>query len=325
MEGKYLKSIKSSVADEYLLKKKEAKATDIHLKEVYSPIFSPVELHSENISGMNEINEAISDIARDLNIIDVEISSTAVFLDNMMKNTKTRLKQIKNNILIEQERQQDINILCNNYTDFSNVIRLTEKDFEGDFSYEDNMISSAILDTVEIAYSIKTIQGNGYEGNEFVYTGDKFMIDTIDSSIRSNINDNNLVTYYEYSRLTADSKEEYTFPELNLDSIEAICTIYIESETEISSLKIVSEFSYISLIDVKTSDDGVHFKRIVNTQRNFNTPQKKYETSNYIPGSGIVSFPLTRHIKITLQSNNSIHDKIAFIRTNIIDESLKEE
>jgi len=325
MEGKYLNSIKSSVADEYLLKGDETKASKIHLKEVFSPIFSPIELHPENISGVNEINESISDIARDLNIIDVEISSTAVFLDNMMKNTKTRLKQIKRDILIEQERQQDINILCNNYTDFSDVIKLTEKDFEGDFSYEEDIMSSAILDEVEIVYSIKSILGNGYEGNEFVYTEEKFLIDTIDSSVRSNINDNNLVTYYEYSRLTANSKEEYTFPELNLDSIEASCTIHIKSETEISSLKIVSEIADISLVDIKTSSDGVHFKRNVNIQKNFNTPQKKYETATYIPGSGIVSFPLTKHIKITLQSNNSTHDEIAFVHTNIIDKSLREE
>lgn len=318
MERRYITEIKQQYRDLILEQGENSRALEITNNPLYSPIFKTREIHPEAEPEPKDINDMITEVFFDLNIIDSEIMQAAKDLNSLMLSTTQRLKNVETILLNEKERQQDINILCNKYTDFGTVINLDESFFSGDFSMFEGVMSAKIIDEVNVQYDIESIYGNGYEGNDYVYKDNNFTKDIIDTSNREYINDRSIITAYEYSRITASNSEKNIFPLVNFDSIEAKCAIVFHSNTAFNSLRIESDLSDLIINEVHISNDGATFEEVSKKTISLTNKEKRYEVQDYVPGSGIISFPTTNYVKILLQSKGYLDDTIAFYKTETI-------
>lgn len=290
------------------------KAAELAAKELYEPILTPMNIHPEGEPAIKDMNIAVMDIGLDLTILDKEIAASGKAFASLMDDMKLRLDAVDQQLLIEEERLKDINILCGDYTEFDKVMTLTDADFEGQFSTEKNTTFMAYAsDLKAIDIQIMQVRGNGYEGNAYVYTGDKFLKDIIDTSKQEFINDASIITAYEYSRLTADSNETSYTPEVNFDKEDAECGIVIGAAEHFNTVKVVSDFANVIVKDVLISaDDGSTFTSALTEQILINSQDAKYESGAYAYGSGLICFPATKYLKIIFRSNGVTTDKIAF-------------
>lgn len=292
------------------------------MDRVESKNFKPLYVHPEEEPNVNEINKNLSNIFKDLKNIDMLTSKTAEKFNNLMTRAKIKLNNIETSLNLEKERQEDINILCNKFSSFSTVINLNKNDFGGDLSFEDGIITAAITNSSKIDFDIIDISGNGQEGNNFVYQNKQFLKDILNTSRRDALNDNNLATIYEYQRITESSEEHGTPIEFNKDSINAECSIVLSSNKEINKLIINSDSTSLILKEIYLSDDGITFR--LNKEYNimFNNNVEKYNDQTYIYGSGIISIPKTKYVKLCFASNGYTDDTIAYISSSKIHNTL---
>lgn len=277
--------------------------------------FNPIYIHPEEEPNINEINKNFTSINDDLNNIDSTLTLAAKKYKSLLDSTKLKLNNIKNLINIEKERQEDINILCNKYSDFSSVLCLSSNDFEGNLTFSDNILSSKILKTLNVDYKIEDISGNGQHGNGYVYQNDEFISKILDTSNQNYINDNNLATAYEYSRITMNNTTEEVPLSFNKDSIEAECSIIIKSSKEINKIIINSDRNDLILKEIYTSKDGSIFSLDSEYDLLINKNQEKYNNQKYIYGSGIISIKPSLYIKMCFKSSGYTDETIACIKT----------
>jgi hypothetical protein len=294
-------------------KERSDRALEIASQPLYSPLLKPVELHAEEEPNLIDINSMMKEIGFDVTILNAELGNSANMLKTLITNTDTRLKAVKNILESERERQQDINMLCNKYTEFGKVTSLSPNDFTGQYGTEDGVFFAMVSGKNNASYSIQSVEGNGYEGNKYVYKDNAFLEDSINTSSRNFINDGSSITAYEYSRITASNTEPEIFPLVNFDSVDAKCTIAIASSDYISAVKIASD-NKIIVTEVAVSSDGAEYKTVLDISIEINDSSLKYNTSDYICGSGIISFPLTKYVKLTIMSSGTTEDQIAFTK-----------
>ena len=178
----------------------------IDLEKNYIPMYETLYLHPEEGEDFR-INKAFSQIESDMIRIDDYNKELANSTDELLRETVDRLNAAKHKIMAEKERLQDITMLCNKYTDFDNVVILKTDDFNNVASGSDTL-TGEITSVIKARAVISDIQGNGYEGNTYVYNDYEYQADTMFTGDRSALTDNSVATYYEYSRITADPKEE---------------------------------------------------------------------------------------------------------------------
>ena len=309
-----LESIKLAYQQDLVENKKIAKAAELASKEQYEPILTPLIIHPEGEPIIGVLNDTLTDIGLDLIILDKEIAASGSAFDSLMNDMKLRLDAVDKQLLIEEERLKDTNILCGNYTEFDRVIALTDADFEGVFSIEGDSTFMAYASSIKaVGIQVLQVRGNGYEGNEYVYTGSSFLKDTIDTSKREFINDSSTITAYEYSRLTADISETLYPPAVNFDKEDAECSIIVGANESFNTIKVISDFANVIIKDILISvDEGATFTSSLSSPVRINSQDAKYESGAYAYGSGIICFPPTRFLKMIFRSNDVTTDKIAF-------------
>ena len=188
---------------------------------------------------------------------------TAQDYNRLMIKVDTVLKAIKYDLLIEKEKQQDINMLCHSYTDFDGVISIDPATLRGSFSFEDGVISAKKKSYIPVSFNIEQVTGNGYEGNLYVYRDNQFTSDTIDTSNRNALKDSNQLTVYEYSRITCSNSETNIFEQVNKDSIEAKCHIILKGATTFNKLNISVSSKDTIISDLAISSDGANFTSVL--------------------------------------------------------------
>ena len=87
-------------------------------------IFTPIYIHQEEEPNVQELNSNISNISLDIENVDNEIIKSSERIKNLLESTKLKLSNIKSYLSAEKERQEDMNILCNRYTEFASVLTL---------------------------------------------------------------------------------------------------------------------------------------------------------------------------------------------------------
>ena len=327
MEYVGMKSVKDAYAsglnEKEDLKSKE-RAARIQGLDVDSPVFEGLDVYPEDEPDMEEISQAADDIAIDLMALDKEIAACAGKYMDLMNNMSNRLEAVNETLQVEQDRIEDLNMICGHYQEFSSVKTLNPKYFSGNFSYDGNYVfmagNSSTTKSVKMndteGFEITEVKGNGYEGNEYVYDDiDGFRKQYVDTSIRSYaLDDNNYVTAYEYSRLTADGDEDKYPADVKFDNKEAECTITLHNTEPFGMMKIVSDLDSMILKDVKYSpNDGATYQSILPNEIDIDSKDAIYlGTENYAYGSGVIAFPETNWLRLTLQSNGTTNDKIAF-------------
>lgn len=321
MERQYNQIKKEEYAKELASRGLIDKAKEVALLDDYKPILSPVEIHPETEISKNDINQIFEDISVDLDIINSNTSIASARFKNLLETTIMKLNDIKKVLRTEKERQEDINILSNKYNNFSNVILISDKNSSSDLDYYKEAFAIKSASYKKISGEIIEITGNGYEGNEYVYKNDAFISKVTNSSDKDNITDNNLMTYYEYSRITANNTEKEVFPLVNFDSIMARCSILIKANEPINTLEISMDTDDVILESLSTSSDGNSFTTSSIRDIALNSKKSRFSTEDYIFGSGLLSFQDCSYVKLVFRANKNSKDTIAFTKKNYDGES----
>lgn len=278
----------------------------------YDPYYIGFAMHPEE-GREAKINDELIKIQNDLIRADNALISAGQQVYNLMTNTISRLNNVHEKIMTEKERYQDMQMLCNKYNDYDNVRILTDDDFEGSYSCDKGDFSSLITKSQNVGLDIVSITGNGYEGNKYVYKDYVYSNTVLDTSIRSNLIDDKITSYYEYSRITVNNTEDATISDFNRDNKEAQCTITLQAERPINEVEIKSDDSNLLITKVSYSLDGIEFIDMDIPYITINNKLDSYENYGYIYGSGKVSFPdKVQLFRLTFQSNGYKNDTIAY-------------
>lgn len=282
----------------------------------YKPILEITEIHQDTEITKDDFNSIFINIKNDLKVINSEILNSTNDFKNLLESSKSQLNNIKKNLKTEKERLEDINMLCNKFTDFTNAISINKDNAIYDLNYYKDAFSLQEESSKIIKGKITDITGNGYEGNKYVYSNNAFINNTNNSALREYIMDNNIVTYYEYSRIVANNSEEKFSDLINFDSIHAKCSITIQATEVFNNLEISSDIDDISIESLNISQDGKNYENNIISNLQINNKKNRFNKNNYIYGSGIVSFPYCKYLKLILKANSYSKDNIAFSKIN---------
>ena len=309
-----LKTIKDAYIDDLASNGNTGKAAELSARSQEEPIFSGYSVHPESEPSLMELNDALNDIHLDLMAVHKEISHSAEQYKDLLESAKRRLENVNSKVLIEEERIKDLNAICGNYDEFSSVVTLTSDDLNGSFSSYDKRTFCCRGAIKAIDPIIMTVEGNGYEGNAYVYSGGKYVSDSVSTKNRDYMIDNSLSTAWEYSRITMDRSETVYPPAANFDIQEARCSIVIAAQDRFTSFALTSDMDNIIIEDILTShDSGVSFQSVMRTKElQVNNMDDKYINDSYAYGSGVISFPGTQWLKLVLRSGGSTSDRLAF-------------
>lgn len=317
MDKRYNQLKKEQYAKDLAINNNLERAKEIIMQDDYLPILKPLNMHAETEITSDQFNSLFTDIGIDLDIINADITLTADRFKELLETTKLELDNIKTVLKTEKERQEDINILCNRYTDFSNVILISSKNSTTDLDEIKGALTLKNKSSKSVVGEIEDISGNGYEGNMYVYKDNAFTSDVSKSSNREYITDNSLLTYYEYSRITANNSEPEVFPLVNFDSINARCSILIKGSNTFNTLEIANETDDIILESLSTSIDGQTFTQSSLTEIPITNKKARFSSDDYIYGSGILSFKDSMYVKLVLRASKNTNESIAFNKKNI--------
>jgi hypothetical protein len=168
----------------------------------------------------------------------------------------------------------------------------------------------------KIALKVLDIYGNGYEGNKYVYNNYEYQQDTYDTSLRNNITDNKISTYYEYSRITIQDLLDETNTYFNKDSEYAQCTISFQAEDLVNYININTEDLGIEIVGVQYSFDGIKYNSIeLSNKISINNKLDSYSNYGYVYGSGIIYVPACQFFKLTFITTKNKDDVIAYEKT----------
>ncbi len=294
------------------------------LQSKYDPYYFGFLMHPEE-GRDSKINNELLNIRKDLLQIDTALVEAGTQVYDLMTNTILRLDNIHANIMTEKERYQDMQMLCNKYNDYYNVKPLTDKDFVGAFVYDNGEFSPYRTSTKAVQLAILDIYGNGYEGNKYVYKDYIFTNTVVNSSVRNNIIDDKITSYYEYSRITMSNDEDIDNVDFNKDNAEAQCTISFQAADGINEIEIKSDDTNIEITNVSYSLDGVDYIDMNLPYISINNKLDSYENYGYIYGSGKIIFPQkTALFKITFRSKGYKNDTIAYEKMMINEEDFDE-
>lgn len=293
---------------------------DRYVKQVHSTItesnmqMSNIQVHPEE-SGNDKINTALQDGFIDIVTLDNNMKNLANKIDDLFNRSISRLDTVADIITAEKERLQDITMLCNDKTDYDNAIPLTDKDFTGDFTFENNAFHAKNSKSIKVNAAIIEVTGNGYEGNKYVLQNNDYLEKILSTDRRRAVTDNNISTYWEYSRITASNTEEYLISDFHKDSSEAKCTITFKFNQLTNEAVISSSLQQLKVTNIRYSNDGLDYTDLDILPFTLNNKTDSYKNQGYIYGSNVIAFPNCLYLKITFESTGYLNDTIAFERS----------
>lgn len=276
---------------------------DISFKQNY--------IHPEEEPNVAELNELITSAKKDILYLDNSITETSNNFNNLLLSTRAKLLNIKDLLNAERERQQDINILCNKFSEFSSTMNLYAADFTGNLTFRNEILQAASTLNTKVPFTVDSIEGNGFLGNKYVYLNNSFLEKVLDTSNFNNITDNNLATSFEYSRITVNSNEEAPSA-FNKDSIEAECYITLHGKELFNHIEISSDKNDLILKEVYSSLDGLTYALDREYNISINLRSELYNDSTYVYGSGIITVNPTNYVKLVFRSNGHNNDELAY-------------
>ena len=272
---------------------------------------SDIYLHPEEY-GNTKLNNALENGFKYIEDLYSSTNELADKVNLLLNRSVERLETIADIINSEKERLQDISMLCNAKTDYDNAIPLTDYHFKGNYEYENGVFSSNTTQSINTIATVIDVTGNGYEGNKYVLQNKNYLKNILDTSNRKAIVDNNVSTYWEYSRITASNTEEDLLTDFNTDSSEAKCTITLKFDQVSNELAIKSSVEGLKVIAIRYSNDNLTYKDLNIMPFSLNNKEDSYKKQDYIYGSNIISFPDSLYVKITFESKGYLNDTIAF-------------
>ena len=286
----------------------------IVLSTDYTPQYEQLYIHPEEGEDFR-INSSLAKINSDMKFVDDFLISKAKDLNSLLNAVSQRLDNIDLDIKSEQERLQDIKMLCNKYTDFDKVVPITsDTKLSGEYTINNNTFYAAIDKQTTAKLKVLDVVGNGIEGNKYVYKDYAYVQDSVNTSNRDFMIDKSLSSYYEYERITASASEDYLLNDFNTDSAEAKCTITFYSEKAVNLITITSDDDELNVIGIQYSNDGVEYYPLAIPTIKINNKLESYNNYEYICGDNKVFVPEAKYIKITFQSSGTTDDVLAYDR-----------
>ena len=289
----------------------------------YTPKYEQLYIHPEEGEDFR-INSALEDIKSDIDKIDKLLIDKGNAVNDLLADTIDRLDLVKSKILTEKERIQDIKMLCNKYTDFDKVITIDNKNAYGQYNYADNSFLSQVKSYKKNVLHIDDIVGNGNEGNKYIFLNGSYVQDSLNTANRMALIDGSVNSYWEYQRITASATEKYLIHDFYPDSEEAKCTITLISTDKMNQLQILTPIDSTKVIGLQYSNDNINYTAMTIPDITFDKLDS-YENTGYIYGSNIISLPNCYCAKITLQSNSSSNDIVAYERSMFTDDTFDKE
>lgn len=289
----------------------------------YIPKYEQLYIHPEEGEDFR-INTALQNIKSDIDKIDNLLINKGNAVSTLLSDTINRLDIVKDKILTEKERIQDIKMLCNKYTDFDKVITINNENTHGEYTYTDNSFLSYVKSYRKNTLYIDDIVGNGSEGNRYVFLNGDYVQNSLDTSNRKSLIDGSVNSYWEYQRITASATEKYLIHDFYPDSEEAKCTITLISSSKLNEIQILTPIDSTKVIGLQYSNDNINYTAIPIPDMTFNKLDS-YENTGYIYGSNLISVPNCYCVKITLQSDSSNNDVIAYERSMFQEETFDKE
>ena len=289
----------------------------------YTPKYEQLYIHPEEGEDFR-INSALEDIKSDIDKIDKLLIDKGNAVNDLLADTIDRLDLVKSKILTEKERIQDIKMLCNKYTDFDKVITIDNKNAYGQYNYADNSFLSQVKSYKKNVLHIDDIVGNGSEGNKYIFLNGSYVQDSLNTANRMALIDGSVNSYWEYQRITASATEKYLIHDFYPDSEEAKCTITLISTDKMNQLQILTPIDSTKVIGLQYSNDNINYTAMTIPDITFDKLDS-YENTGYVYGSNIISLPNCYCAKITLQSNSSSNDIVAYERSMFTDDTFDKE
>lgn len=275
-------------------------------KQNDEPIYEAAFLHAEEQPCyLNEARE-LTDIMVDLSAINAGIINTKDVLSDMITKLDNSVKIIEKNISDEEERINDLNMICGNNSIYNMVIPIKEVDIEdGDFGSinSGSVFYAAPEQENMISYSVVDIFGNGCNNNSFKITGGK----NIDTK-QSYINDSSDITKFEYSRLFTVDKENELDGIINYDNKNIELILTISAEDYFCNATIISDNNNLVVKKIEISNDGYDFVVSHEGNININSKEEKYYNNAYAYGSNKICFPYCKYVRLTFESNDIFND-----------------
>ena len=286
---------------------------DLNKKEDNEPILNIHDLDAESDISYEDEQRQLSEALLDLHSLNNGIKEAKDVIIDSLNTLDNSLDTIFKSIDKQLEQVEDINVICGLDSAYSAILPIYATDFEYVSAAEINerTISASPVEMNEISYDIVNIAGNGYSGNSFVYNDNVFENEDDDKSDPAFILDDNDLTIYEYSRLCTHEKRESISGVVNYDDKEVECSITMSSQKKVCHAEILSDDTELVVKNIEISDDGLVFKSCLNNPIKINNTNECYDNPDYIYGSGIVCFPYTNFVRITLSNNTVLNDTIA--------------
>lgn len=314
MAGQIISTFKDNRIQEYMNNGNYNRAREIAERDKYEPITKAAHFHPEEEAKVEDVNDFLTDVLNDVSIIDQELYLIAAEYQELVRSIDGRVNNALKLYKSSQEKIKDLNMICGEESSFYSIKYITDEDLLDDVVFEDGVLGAGYTEDKRAEIEVIDIQGNGMEGNYFVYKNGAMLADTIATDNRETIVDEEADTYYEYQRLRTSNRDNVYFTGVNLDNADVSCTITLKASSTISGLKIASSDNHIIMKHVAISSDGISFTTAVEKDVAINEIDNNYETEmNYIFGSGIISFPMTQYVRITFSTEHVTSDAIAFI------------
>lgn len=293
------------------------KADEISAADLHAPLARPYALNPEEVPTYKETKFMLSNIAIDTIAVDHEVINTANKYVTLMGGMLRRLGVVRERLLRNRQRVEDINFICSSYAGLKDVQPLSSKDFTGKCTYANGCFAAAAGAMNQIKYDIMDIAGNGYVGNAYVLDEQgRYVQEFTDTGKLENIIDNSPTTVFEYSRLVNDDKGVYT-PNVenknkqtivNFDDKDVECVISIRSADGdgFNTIVFSEPGKGLRVTQIETSNDGVKYKD--NLGKAIELDGSAYTAKDYAPGCNLVMFPSSAYVKIHLASSTVADD-----------------
>ena len=313
MAGSIIKQFKEMRIAEYLSLGLPEEAGRIASGDLYSPIMKAPDLHQEQEGENGIINNTFKDILNDLAVLEQELYLSASDYNDLVSDTLNRMDNIQREADIAREKIMDMNMLCGEDSPFSKVRTLTNDDFVEDPIVNDLITLEAKVSN-KVKLSVVDVTGNGMEGNYFVYVDGEFLSDTVPTDDRASMVDDKIGTFYEYQRLRTSKDTGVYFTGVNKDAIDVQFTVTIKADEPITSVKVETTNSNLTLTDLMVSESGVDYNRVIEDDIDLFMKEFKYnkEAQGYIHESGVIAFPAASFVRLTFSTPDITRDSIAF-------------
>lgn len=276
-------------------------ATEKAQLDEYTPLFKERLIHPEEAPIIKDYNTMLIEAKNDINILHYEIMLGTVALKSLADNITFRFNQIEEKLLEEKSLRDDMQMLCNAYQEFENLVVIDDYILYRTCAYQKGVFKAYAESTQKVNFKIKEINGNGQPGNEYILNDKTFLKTIATNNFQKALMDSDLQTFYDYQRITIDDSETLYGQYMHKDLIPARCNLVLEAESVVNECQING--NTILLNDLYFSNDGISYTSALSLP-------VKLDNSQSINSTGYYAFPSGRFIKLACESFGTTNEKI---------------